>query len=123
MPPTSEAAVQAAVRLEYARRGEMLFRNNSGALMDENGRLVRFGLGNDSTAINKRIKSADLIGWRSFVIPPEWVGHRIAQFVARECKPEGWHLTPGDERGQAQERFLQMVREAGGVGEFMTNVE
>jgi len=33
-------------------------------------------------------------------------------------KKRGWHLTPGDKRGQAQAAFLQSVRGFGGVGGF-----
>lgn len=125
MPPLSESAVQAAVRLEYARRGEQLFRNNVGQLLDANGRPVRFGLGNDSSALNKSIKSADLIGWRSFIITPEWVGHRIAQFVSREIKAEDWIPAAYGkqfEREEAQRRWMRLVLEAGGVAEIMTHV-
>jgi hypothetical protein len=120
---TSEAAVQAAVRLEYARRGYRLFRNNSGALRDESGRLVRFGLGNDSPQINAVLKSSDLIGWHPTLVTPEMVGTCVARFVSLECKPPGWHLTPGDKRAQAQDAWLRLVLEGGGEARFMTGVD
>jgi hypothetical protein len=50
---------------------------NSGALIDQQGRLVRFGLGKGTS---------DLIGLRSVVVSPEMVGQRLAQFVALEIK-------------------------------------
>jgi hypothetical protein len=121
----SESAVQAAVRLEYARRGEQLFRNNVGVLTNDKGQPVRYGLGNDSAALNRSIKSADLIGWRSFIITPEWVGHRIAQFVSREIKAEDWKPALSGaqyEREEAQRRWMRLVLEAGGVAEIMTGV-
>ena len=48
----ARAAVQAAVRLEAARMGILLFRNNVGALIDVRGIPVRYGLANESTQIN-----------------------------------------------------------------------
>lgn len=106
----SEALVQSQVRLACARRGWKIWRNNSGVLEDKNGRPVRFGLGNDSAAFNASVKSSDLIGWTE-----------TGRFVALEIKAPGWHLTPGDKRGQAQLRWLVAVREAGGIGEFITD--
>src|SRR5512138_3529682 len=58
----SEASVQAAVRLEAARRGIRLWRNNTGAAQDETGRVIRYGLANDSPAVSRVCKSSDLIG-------------------------------------------------------------
>lgn len=109
---TSEAAVQAAVRLEAMRMGILLWRNNSGVLVDADGRPVRFGLGNDSKQCNAVMKSSDLIG-----IGPGGIFH------AYECKRPDWHLTPGDARGQAQQRFIELVRARGGVAKFVTGVE
>jgi hypothetical protein len=119
---TTEAAVQAAVRLEYARRGYRLFRNNSGALPDPTGRSVRFGLGNDSPQVNAVLKSSDLIGWHPLVITPGHVGLTIAQFVSLEVKAPGWHLTPGDKRAQAQKAWLDLVAGDGGEARFVTGV-
>lgn len=119
----TETAVQAAVRLEYARRGYRLWRNNSGALLDKRGIPVRFGLGNDSSTLNAAIKSSDLIGWRPLVITPAMVGGTVAQFVSLECKTPGWRLTPGDQRGQAQKRWLDLVLADGGEAQFIMGVE
>ena len=109
---SSEAAVQAAVRLEAMRRGILLWRNNSGVLVDADGRPVRFGLGNDSKQCNAVMKSIDLIG-----IGPG------GTFWALECKRPGWHLTPGDQRGQAQQAFINLIKARGGVAAFVTGVE
>lgn len=117
----SEARVQSEIRLEAARKGVRLYRNNSGALKDEHGRLVRFGLGNESTTLNRKFKSADLIGWRTITITPDMVGCKIAQFLARECKYEGWVYT-GSEREQAQKAFLDLVVAEGGDACFATEV-
>ncbi len=113
-----EAATQPQIRLAAAQAGWNLYRNNVGALLDERGRPIRFGLANDSPQLNKRLKSGDLIGWRSFTVTPEWVGHRIAQFVSVECKASDWRLIPSDERGQAQLAWARLVERAGGHAGF-----
>jgi hypothetical protein len=117
--PISEAAVQTAVRLEAARAGLRLFRNNVGVLTDVTGRPVRYGLANDSKQVNEVVKSGDLIGWRPVKIEPHHVGTTIAQFVSRECKRAGWHYT-GDRREEAQLNWLLLVNAAGGDATFCT---
>lgn len=121
LPPTvkgtSEAATQAAVRLEAARKGVRLFRNNVGVLMDATGRPVRYGLANESKQVNDVCKSADLIGWRPVLIGPQHVGQVIGQFVSRECKRPGWHYK-GDAHEQAQLAWAQLVAAGGGDAAF-----
>lgn len=123
LPPavkgTSEAATQAAIRLEAARKGVRLFRNNVGVLMDATGRPVRYGLANESKQVNDVCKSADLIGWRPVLIGPQHVGQVIGQFVSRECKRPGWHYT-GDAHEQAQLAWAQLVAAGGGDACFTT---
>ena len=123
LPPavkgTSEAAVQAAVRLEAARKGVRLFRNNVGALIDSRGVPVRYGLANESKQVNEVMKSADLIGWRPLLIEPRHVGTVVAQFVSREVKAVGWHYTGGD-REPAQLAWAQLVTAGGGDAAFCT---
>jgi len=114
-----EAAVQGRVRLEAAQCGLRMWRNNVGALMDERGVPVRYGLANDTKALNKAIKSADLIGIRPVFITPAWVGHTIGQFYSRECKPEGWTWS-GTERELAQLKWAQMINACGGNAAFVT---
>lgn len=116
---TGEAGVQSQVRLEAARKGLKLWRNNVGVLQDATGRPVRYGLGNDSPALNKVIKSGDLIGWRPIFILPEHVGHRFAQFVSRECKRPGWTYS-ASEHESAQLRWIKAVNADGGDAKFVT---
>ena len=111
---TSEAAVASVVRLEAARKGNIkLWRNNVGVLTDANGRPVRYGLANESKALNSARKSGDYIGWRSVLITRAHVGQVIAQFVSRETKRVGWTYK-GDDREQAQLAWAQLVVSAGG---------
>lgn len=114
---SSEAAVQSIVRLEAARKGLKLWRNNVGALLDTRGVPVRYGLANDSKALNEVVKSGDLIGWRPVLIMPAHVGSTIAQFVSRECKRPGWKYT-GDDHERAQLRWAEAVIADGGDAAF-----
>lgn len=118
----SEARVQSEVRLEAARAGVKLWRNNRGAGKIDDGRFVRFGLGNESDKLNEMLKSSDLIGWRIVIVTPADVGRRIAQIVCREVKHPGWHLTPGDKEAHAQAAWLALVASDGGDAMFATDV-
>lgn len=114
----SESAVQQAVRLAVAKRGDRVWRNNSGAAQVTDGRMIRFGLGNDSEHTNKIFKSSDLIGITQVRCP---CGHRYGVFTAYEVKRPGWSLTPGDSRAQAQFNFMKFIVSLGGIGRFVTN--
>lgn len=99
----SEAATLQQIRLALGRvPGLRLFRNNTGAMKDKDGRLVRFGL---------HPGSSDLIGWKSVTITPDMVGQTLAVFAAVEVKaPTGTHpVTP------EQRQFLDVVEAAGGM--------
>jgi len=115
----NEKAASVAVRLEASEKGLRIWRNNVGALSDETGRFVRYGLANDSKAVNDRIKSGDLIGIRPVRVTPEMIGHTIGQFVSREIKAPGWHYT-ATPREQAQQRWAELVRSLGGDAAFAT---
>lgn len=121
--PQSESAVQADIRIAASRdHGAPLWRNNSGAMQDDQGRHVRFGLGNDSQALNKKWKSADLIGIRPVLIEQHHVGKTIGQFLAVEVKEPGWTLRPSDKRAAAQSNFLNSVASFGGAAGFAQSV-
>lgn len=109
----SEARVQSEVRLVAARTGRYLFRNNNGAFKDKTGRLVRYGLGNDSSKLNDHFKSADLIGWERFVIEPQHVGHSVARFLSVETKREDWKFS-GSLDEMAQLAWATLVNAQGG---------
>ena len=104
----SEHEIQQRIRLACGRGAVRLWRNNTGALVDQQGRFVRFGLCKGSS---------DLIGLRSLEITPEMVGQRVAQFVALEVKTASGVVSP------EQRAFLRVVQELGGVAAVCRSVE
>tara|TARA_R110002049_G_scaffold27850_2_gene95500 strand:- start:92 stop:478 length:387 start_codon:yes stop_codon:yes gene_type:complete len=117
---TSETAVQNQTRRDFAYIGPC-WRNNSGACYDETGRLIRYGLGNDSAQINREIKSSDLIGITPVLITPAMYGQILGVFTALECKPSTWNFNPSDDRARAQLKFHNIVRDAGGFAGFVND--
>lgn len=116
----SEAWAQSAVMLEAPRKGVRLWRNNVGALKDESGRMVRYGLANRSAQENALLKSGDLIGIRKQRITQEMVGSFTGQFVSREIKEPGWVFNPADEHEAAQMAWALMICAMGGDAGFAT---
>ena len=115
---SNEATIQAKVRLAASAAGWALWRNNVGVLLDSRGIPVRYGLANDSKAVNGQFKSGDLIGIRPVVVTADMVGSCIGQFVSRECKREGWKYRESDPHERAQERWKEMVNFYGGDAAF-----
>ena len=115
----SETATQQAIRLEASRQGVRLFRNNNGACKDETGRLIRYGLGNDSAQVNRALKSSDLIGITPILVTPEHVGMTHGIFTSIEVKREGWKYT-GTSREVAQGAWIDLIISLGGKGQFST---
>ncbi|MDD5363377.1 MAG: hypothetical protein PHN88_14720 [Ignavibacteria bacterium] len=120
MPPQSniftEAGALNSVRLEASEKGLRLWRNNRGAGKDEYGNYIRWGLANESKAVNEVIKSSDLIGIRPITLLN---GAIIGQFVAREMKRPGWKFT-GTKEENAQLNFLRLIAALGGDAQFST---
>ena len=115
----SEAAVQQQIRLEAARKGILLWRNNVGALLDKRGIPVRYGLANDSKEMNARVKSADLIGVRPRVVTSADLGTTIGQMVSVEVKHPGWRWT-GDAHEMAQLNWASLLWSVGADARFST---
>ena len=120
--PQSESALQAAVRVKAAQQGARLLRNNSGEATDRHGRPVRFGLGNDSKALCKVMKSSDLIGIWPRLVRQEDVGSTLGVFTAIEVKAPGWKYT-GSGREPAQLNFINLVLGLGGYAKFVSSLE
>ena len=108
---TTEFPAQAEVILCAFQMGFALWRNNSGVSREEH-RHVRYGLGNDSWKINKKWKSADLIG----------VGPR-GRILWVEMKKPDWKFNAKNERDVAQGNAIKQVNRLGGIAFFCRSVE
>jgi hypothetical protein len=118
MTKKSETQVQAETRLEYSQKHKgVLWRNNVGAFKSANGQWVRYGLANESTRMNKEIKSSDLIGWTPVTVTPEMVGYTIPVFTSREVKEEGLCSTAkvNTAHVHAQQKWCDGITKAGGI--------
>ena len=115
-----EAPVSQHAILYASQLGVLTQRNNVGACVDSTGRMIRYGLLNESKKQNDEIKSSDHICITPVTITPEMVGMRIGVYTALETKHSDWHLTPGDKRGQAQQAYHQLVKVYGGYAGFVT---
>ncbi len=114
-----EAAIQRIVRLEASKKGKILYRNNVGALFAPNGKLVRFGLANDSKAVNKNNKSSDLIGVEPILITAEHIGMIFGRLLVREVKRGDWVYT-GTPEEKAQLNFMLIMISLGANACFCT---
>jgi len=107
----NETAIQQHIRLALGKlRHVRMFRNNCGKLPDpRTGRWIEFGVGNPG--------GGDLLGWRTVTVTPEMVGQKVAQFVSLEVKTATGRVRP------EQERWRQVVQQAGGVAAVVRSVE
>ncbi len=97
----SETSILQNIRLDLGLLPEVkIFRNNTGALRDDKGRPVTFGL---------HPGSPDLVGWRTVIVTPEMVGKPLAVFLGIEVKTRFGRPT------EQQQLFLETVRSAGGM--------
>ena len=119
----SEAHLLNELILHYGQKGlGRLFRNNRGACYDQTGRLIRYGLANESKAVDKVLKSSDLIGITKVMITQELVGKILGVFTSLECKKPGWKFT-GTDREIAQQHWLNLTIINGGIARFITDIE
>lgn len=132
----SEGAAQQRIRLAAPKHGERLWRNNVGATPASEShncprchfhfvvrkQPVRYGVMNDSAAMNKIIKSPDLIGITPLVINPHHVGSTLGIFTGIECKRSGWKYK-GTKAEAAQLACLQLIMSMGGRAQFATGPE
>ena len=104
----SEQSIQQHIRLTCSTGATRLFRNNTGTLLDRNGRPVQFGLAKGS---------ADLIGWTTRTITPDMVGQQVAVFTSIEVKSATGRLRPD------QRQWMEAVQAAGGIAGVARSVE
>ena len=114
-----EGDVLNAVRLEASNLGVRLWRNNVGATYTREGSFIRYGLCNESSAVNEVCKSADLIGIREVRIEQWMVGSTIGQFVSRECKSSDWK-PDNSKRYLAQVAWRDLILKLGGDATITT---
>lgn len=112
--PRSEAAVQTNIRLDAGQHGGILWRNNVGVAVGDDGVPVRYGLANESKRVNRSVKSSDLIGFTPVA--------GTAVFTAIECKRAEWRWT-GTSREVAQRRYIHIVQAGGGLAGFARGVD
>lgn len=118
-----ESTVSQEIQIQGPHHACILMRNNSGACIDETGRLVRYGLGNDSKKRNEIFKSSDLIGITKIMITPEMVGQIVGVFTAVEVKKEAWNPEKKfDKRETAQFNFIKWVKDNGGFAGFANSI-
>lgn len=118
----NEQETQKLIQLEASRRGLRMWRNNLGAYFDERGNFIRYGLANDSAAVNKQFKSGDLIGITPMLITQEMVGLTVGVFTSLEVKRPGWKFS-GKGREAAQKTWIDLVQSLGGIARFISNAE
>ena len=104
----SEQELQQRIRLQLGSSPVRLWRNNVGALRDERGRLVTYGLCKGSS---------DLICLRQVLIGPENLGQTLEVFCAIEVK------APKGRLREEQRSFLELVERFGGYSGVATSVE
>jgi hypothetical protein len=104
----NEQAIQQQIRLELGVGPVRLWRNNVGALRDERGRLVTYGLCKGSS---------DLIGLRQLRIEEQHLGLELGVFCALEVKAAGGRPTA------EQRQFLEVIRSRGGLAGVARSVE
>lgn len=115
----NEIDIMNQIRLDASEAGIILWRNNTGAFINPDGRLIRYGLANDSARINQRIKSSDLIGFTPKRISKKDINKTIAVFTAIEVKYPGWKYR-NTKSDKAQLAFLKLINKSGGIAYYST---
>ena len=105
----TESDILRTIQLDLAHGPVRLLRNNVGALINQAGNLVRFGVGGAG--------GSDLLGWRTVTITPEMVGTTVAIFAAIEVKTERGKVT------QEQSNFIERVQQYGGLAGVARSTE
>lgn len=103
---TEESKISKDIRLSITENlpNCTIFRNNTGRLKTDTGRVVTFGL---------TVGSSDLIGWTTATITPDMVGQKVAIFTAIEVKTEKGKVK------EQQEKFINNVINSGGIAKVV----
>ena len=137
----NETSFLTQVKMHYQNKlGALLFRNNKGVLYPDpcthpsnkkrgrckcplykRGRPVRFGLCNESPAVGKEFRSADLIGVLPYTVEPEDVGKQIGVFFSVEVKKAGARVPKEHREGQA--RWAKLLNSEGADARIITVTE
>ena len=129
---SAEGAAQQRARVNAAKQGGILWRNNVGATKAVEHHTcpkcrfsfrvektpVRYGLCNDSQQLNKHFKSSDLIGIYPLTITHSMVGSIVGQFWAVEVKAPGTYINMNDQRIAAQANYGALVEQRCGKFQF-----
>jgi hypothetical protein len=119
-----ESEIGQRIQLEAPKHDCILLRNNSGAFVDQTGRMVRFGLGAISKKHDETMKSVDYIGITTITITQQMVGQKIGVFTAVETKRDDWNPAKKlDKHEQAQKNFIDWVKSKGGIAGFANSVD
>ena len=117
-----ESVVQQEIQMEAMKYACTLMRNNSGACVDQTGRMIRYGLGH--TSPKQEFKSSDLIGITEVIVTPDMVGKKIGVFTAIEVKKESWDCQKKlDDHERKQNNFLEWVKSKGGIASFANSID
>lgn len=130
-----ESAVETHIRLDAAKLGIELWRNNvgmawhgevthlkDGSIHIRNPRPVRYGICNESKQMNEVVKSSDWLGITPEMVMPHHVGEIWGIFTALEAKPTNFKFNSSDKHLLAQKNFHDIVRKAGGRAGFAHSI-
>ena len=103
----TEGEVQSAILSLLWRHPKVAYagRYNSGRFQDSTGAVYKF------VRLKAGLAHPDILGLLG-----------TGKMFALECKRPGWK-SPHNEREKAQERFLGVIRDGGGIGAFVTSVD
>lgn len=127
MAKTPEGIATDDVLIGASSCGMRVMRNNNGAMQDHTGRVVRYGLGNESKKLNQEMAFGDQVGLTPITITADMVGKKVAVFTMLEVKPPAKleasikrAMTVKDSREAAQLRAIHWVVNNGGIANFVS---
>ena len=113
--PESEVDSLTVKKIGGPKKPSRLFRNNTGALYNNKGQLVKYGL---------FIGSSDRIGLTKIKITPDMVGREIGVFTALEMKHSHWNPPKSGKAKKhydEQKDFIDIIKRFKGIAGFVTD--